>query len=132
MLTAETEYEHEHRKKLAAPGEDVLDPDSFLEYFYSKGLDSRCKSEFRVVFEQIMVGTNGPYCGMGPLETMEGDIVCIFFGCPFPIVIRPSPLYDGEYAFLGPAYLCGAMEGQVVSDANMKEKKLKVETFILC
>jgi hypothetical protein len=91
-----------------------------------------CYSMFRQVFEKILIITDKGFCGLGPPETRNGDLVCVLFGCYLIVVIRPSSLHEGEYVFVGPAYLCGAMEGEVVKDSYMEERKLKVERFTLC
>jgi hypothetical protein len=52
--------------------------------------------------------------GFGPRTTMEGDIVCILFGCSVPVILR-RVVQEGPremYRLVGECYVHGYMEGE--------------------
>jgi hypothetical protein len=61
---------------------------------------------FRCTGETEMVG-------FGPRTTMEGDIVCILFGCSVPVILRVVR-EDGHetHQLIGECYVHGYMEGE--------------------
>jgi hypothetical protein len=79
--------------------------------------------------------------GLAPDTAKEGDIVCVFYGCSVPVIIRKIKDRDRdrrrdmnkqEYQFIGECYLHGMMDGEAVSGARRAELKDKEEDFILC
>ncbi|KXS93961.1 hypothetical protein AC578_8 [Pseudocercospora eumusae] len=55
------------------------------------------------------------YHGLGPSEARLGDIVCVFFGCSVPVVLRPCRTGNNlEYKLVGEAYIYGIMEGKAI------------------
>jgi hypothetical protein len=47
---------------------------------------------------------------------MEGDIICILFGCSVPIVLREYRTENDHYfEFIGEAYIHGMMDGEAVA-----------------
>ncbi|KAK4208496.1 heterokaryon incompatibility protein-domain-containing protein [Rhypophila decipiens] len=95
---------------------------------------------FRSAYGMRPVALNGigghgkRYLGYGPEPTEEGDEVVVFEGVKAPLVLRKARLspeittigsyldvaYDAEgyyyYKIIGPAYICGVMEGQLFND----------------
>jgi hypothetical protein len=71
--------------------------------------------------------TEKGYVGVGPRCIKAGDKVCVLFGGPTPYVIRPASTTN-EYLYLGPAYLHGIMDGEVI-DAWEKEKDSENQEF---
>lgn len=58
-----------------------------------------------------------PRFGLGPTGTQAGDILCIFFGCSVPVVLRKvqntgSPAYQ----LIGEAFIHDMMDGQALSE----------------
>lgn len=43
----------------------------------------------------------GGYIGLIPIDIEVGDIVCVLFGCPMPVIMRPV---DDYFVFIGVAY----------------------------
>jgi hypothetical protein len=78
--------------------------------------------------------------GLAPDTAKVGDIVCVFYGCSVPVIIREIKDRDRErrdmnkqeYQFIGEGYLHGMMDGEAVSGARRAELKDKEEDFILC
>ncbi|RFN54181.1 hypothetical protein FIE12Z_1307 [Fusarium flagelliforme] len=71
--------------------------------------------------------TEKSYVGVGPRCMKAGDKVCILFGGSTPYVIRPTSIPD-EYLYLGPAYVHGIMDGEVI-DAWEKDKNSSDQEF---
>jgi hypothetical protein len=72
--------------------------------------------------------------GLAPQTAKRGDIVCVFYGCSVPVLIRKIKNKDKskeEYEFIGECYLHGMMDGEAVSGARKAELKDKEEDFIL-
>lgn len=55
--------------------------------------------------------------GLGPPNMLEGDFVCILFGCSVPVILRKSE----EMKFVGAAYLYGKMDGEANDDLQKKK-----------
>jgi hypothetical protein len=49
--------------------------------------------------------------GMAPKMAIEGDVVCVLFGCPHPMVLRSV---EDHYIIIGEAYVHGYMYGQAI------------------
>ncbi|KAE8444356.1 hypothetical protein EG329_000666 [Mollisiaceae sp. DMI_Dod_QoI] len=83
--------------------------------------------EFRAPYGRRFFGTDIHVCGLAPVETEIGDLVCVVFGCHVPIVLRKM----GEtYRVLGESYLHGFMQGEV--ESGLKDGRLHAGTFKLC
>ena len=54
-----------------------------------------------------------PLMGVGGPEIREGDMICIFLGCNFPVVIRPN---GNHYIFIGAVYVDNLIDGKAVAD----------------
>jgi hypothetical protein len=118
----------------------VPDPGSLLDSLTGSepSLDMTVDEEFKVLEEDFgerfaLVATtfsffvsDEGYMGVGPLETLPGDIVCVLLGSDVPLILRPQ---EGHYTLVGPCYICGIMYGQVVKEAQ--EGRRQFETFDL-
>lgn len=60
--------------------------------------------------------------GLAPQKSRVGDIICIFYGCSVPVVIRPI---EGtkEFKFLGESYVHEMMDGEAVENMNFKNRE---------
>ncbi|KAH7346936.1 heterokaryon incompatibility protein-domain-containing protein [Pyrenochaeta sp. MPI-SDFR-AT-0127] len=65
--------------------------------------------------------TDTHYIGMASRNIQAGDLVCILFGCKFPVVLRPCA--DGVYKLVTVAYTDDIMEGEFLKNANSIEEK---------
>jgi hypothetical protein len=69
--------------------------------------------------------TDESFVGLAYHPVRKGDILCILFGCKYPVVLRPQ---DGtRYKFIAPTYTDGIMEGEFLGDSN----SVKTEEFVL-
>jgi Heterokaryon incompatibility protein (HET) len=64
------------------------------------------------------------YVGLAPSLAEVGDVIVIIYGAIVPFIIRD--LGNGQFEFVGEAYVHGIMDGEYV------EKGPPTETFILC
>jgi hypothetical protein len=53
--------------------------------------------------------------GWVPRHAQEGDPICAFNGCRFPLVIQPKV---EEYELVGACYMHGIMEGEAIELSN--------------
>ncbi|KAI9644819.1 hypothetical protein NHQ30_006846 [Ciborinia camelliae] len=68
--------------------------------------------------------------GLMPFESEEEDVVCIFFGCTVPVVLRrkyEGGKWKGAWRFVGECYVHGMMDGEAVTEDLPK----KLEVFKL-
>jgi hypothetical protein len=67
--------------------------------------------------ERRLFTTDSGYLGLGNHHMVAGDVTAILFGLHVPCILRPlfdKPEYG--YAFIGEAYVHGAMNGEAVKD----------------
>ena len=71
--------------------------------------------------------TSTRFLAMVPEETMEDDIIAVFHGCNFPVILRQASISDstsharGSYEYIGEAYVDGIMEGEVADALDSGE-----------
>jgi hypothetical protein len=53
--------------------------------------------------------------GLAPMEAERGDVVVVFLGCGVPLVLTPG---EEGLRIVGPAYVHGVMEGEVMELVN--------------
>jgi hypothetical protein len=73
---------------------------------------------------RLFLTENGMY-GLGPQCALPGDVVVVLYGGNTPYVLRPKG--DGEYLFIGQAYIDVIMNGELVRD--VEEGKRVEEQF---
>jgi hypothetical protein len=66
------------------------------------------------------------YFGLGPGATRAGDLCCIIFGSPVPLILRRA---DENYQLVGEAYVHGVMNGKAVG--QLDQGKSQAEYFKL-
>lgn len=65
----------------------------------------------RQIFTFSSAQLPGTRFGLGPIDSAPGDVVCVLFGCPLPILLRPL---DKQYSLLGEVYVPGLMHGEAI------------------
>jgi hypothetical protein len=65
--------------------------------------------------------TSGERYGLVDAAAQVGDRICMFYGGRMPYIIRSTG--DGEYNFVGIAYLHGFMDGEVVGRKDIPEEE---------
>jgi hypothetical protein len=72
--------------------------------------------------------TRKGYIGLGPSDTRNGDIICIFVGGQTPYVLRHNwSLVSPTFQFIGECYVHGIMDGEALDLMDFSKR----ETFIL-
>ena len=53
--------------------------------------------------------------GLAPMAAQENNIICILYGCSFPVVLRKQEV-KGEYLceLFGECYVHGMMDGEAI------------------
>jgi hypothetical protein len=54
-----------------------------------------------------------PLMGAGRSGIREGDMICVFLGCNFPVAIRPN---GDHYIFIGAVYVNNLTDGEAIAD----------------
>ncbi|KAH8724275.1 hypothetical protein GQ44DRAFT_760393 [Phaeosphaeriaceae sp. PMI808] len=75
---------------------------------------------------RILVRSAGDSFGHVPLDTQQDDLICVFKGCHFPVILRKIKSY---YIYIGPCFMFGMMDGELVNKARRGE--LQEQTFIV-
>jgi hypothetical protein len=71
-----------------------------------------------------LCGTHSGFLGLVPEATIASDFVAVFFGANVPFVIRAVALENSlEFEFVGPCYMHGAMDGEVVQSASTTQER---------
>lgn len=71
-----------------------------------------------VVWNRTFIrSTKMEFFGLAPKQTLPGDIICIFFGCSVPVVLREKKSSNNEvehYELIGESYIYGMMNGEAI------------------
>ncbi|KAE8441673.1 hypothetical protein EG329_004594 [Mollisiaceae sp. DMI_Dod_QoI] len=92
----------------------------------------------QMVINQAFFITQDGYIGLGPPTVVAGDAVWVLFGTIVPFVLRPqrntswqnseeAGPNSGCYHFVGDAFVCGVMDGEVVADCEGKEATILLQ-----
>jgi hypothetical protein len=68
-----------------------------------------------------------PLMGAGRSGIREGDMICVFLGCSFPVVIRPD---GNNYIFIGAVYVDNLTDGEAIAD--LENGLYELDSFELC
>ena len=68
-----------------------------------------------------------PLMGAGRSGIREDDMICIFLGCSFPVVIRPD---GNHYIFIGAVYVDNLTDGEAIT--NLENRLYELDCFELC
>jgi hypothetical protein len=69
---------------------------------------------------KFLVSKENGWFGLGPMATVETDIICVLYGCSVPVILRPMRTEDGKEYFLlvGECYVHGIMDGEIIEAAD--------------
>jgi hypothetical protein len=82
-------------------------------------------AERRTMRKSFFVTEQG-YMGFGSAKLHEGDLVCIIFGCPHPLLPRET---GDTYHLAGEVYIYGMMRGEMM--AEFEVGMFTEETFVI-
>jgi hypothetical protein len=73
---------------------------------------------------KFFITNDGLRLGLAPIGAREKDVVCIFYGCSVPVILREHTDTSGHYfQFIGESYVHGMMDGQALSQAAPMHEK---------
>ncbi|KAE9371987.1 HET-domain-containing protein [Stipitochalara longipes BDJ] len=72
-----------------------------------------------VLNRKFFTTANGRFFGLGPDGLQSGDVVAVLYGCSVPIVLRAM---GQHYKLVGECYIHGLMDGQAVTDPNLRDE----------
>jgi Heterokaryon incompatibility protein (HET) len=89
-------------------------------------VDLQVAATLRLIYlRRLMVSEKG-YIGLVPRSAQQGDMICVLFGCSFPVIIRR---WNDHHVFIGDSYIHGIMDGQAIKMLN--DGILRKEQFVL-
>lgn len=94
----------------------------------SKSFYARFRGTMKAAPRRLMVTEEG-WVGLAPGRARKRDVICVFWGCSVPVVLRPYPDGDEEeeggsseagprakqYEFVGECYVDGFMQGEALA-----------------
>jgi hypothetical protein len=69
-------------------------------------------------FHKRYFATKKNVCGMGLRPTRAGDVLAVIFGCPLPVLLRPTDA-PSQYKLVGQTYIRDLFVMQVVESARV-------------
>jgi hypothetical protein len=60
--------------------------------------------------------TSYGYIGIAPSAALEGDLVCVLWGCSVSVILRRE---GNRYIFIGECYTHGVMDGEAIDNAKV-------------
>jgi hypothetical protein len=76
--------------------------------------------------EEVGTGIERSLC-LTPKPVKDGDWICILFGCPVPVVLRP--MEGGEFELVSDCYIEGAMSGEAM--AMLEHGEYEKQRFVI-
>lgn len=80
-----------------------------------------------VCHTRTLVITRKGYFGLGPGATRAGDLCCIIFGSPVPLILRHA---DENYQLVGEAYVHGVMNGEAVEQLDQGKSQQNISSCV--
>ncbi|MCJ1251893.1 hypothetical protein MMC30_009131 [Trapelia coarctata] len=72
---------------------------------------------------KLFILTEDRYMGLAPLDTTEGDRICVILGCSVPFIVRPT--VDG-WILIGECYVHGLMDGEVMGMEDIEIEDVRL------
>jgi hypothetical protein len=106
-------------------------PDNYPKDTDSRNLDSvYMEDAISASRKKTFFTTTKIYLGLGPQNVEDKSLVCIIFGCPYPLLLRGQKP-KAHNLLVGEAYVFGMMQGEIVIELEAgMTRNLKAETFI--
>lgn len=82
----------------------------FIDWFASLLIPFLQAVRMATLKRRFVTSSKG-YMGLVPIDTQVGDTICVVFGCPLPVILRPV---NGYFVFIGEAYVHQWMDGQAM------------------
>lgn len=94
-----------------------------------KSFISRFHDTIVKMARRLVISNKGIFC-MAPKQAIEGDVICVLFGCSVLVVLRQCA-DTGVYKFIGECYVDGYMNGEAIRPGTGFEKK-NVSDRVVC
>jgi hypothetical protein len=109
-------------------GKDYLNVELLLEQNPGSMKREFLRRVKAVVWNRAFFETRSGMFGIGPAEMMEGDMICVLFGCSVPVVLRDLGRPIGKenpksYKVIGEAFVYEMMDGEKVLDRGQVEQR---------
>lgn len=65
-----------------------------------------------------------------PVNAVEGDRICVLFGCSSPLLLLPHPTRSGAYISRGEAFVHGFMFGEAIREWEAEQRETKMFTLV--
>ena len=80
----------------------------------------------KVVWSRKLMKTSSGNLGLAPRKGQPGDLICIFYGCSVPVILRLQTSSEGiVYELIGESFVLGMMDGEAL------ELDLPDQNFVL-
>lgn len=99
----------------------LLDPDKTYDWTQFE------VSRQLLTFRRRLISTCKGYIGIGPGLACQGDIICLFEGCPVPVILRTKDEV-GCHELIGECYIDGIMDGK---ESRRVDRLCPLEDFML-
>ncbi len=85
---------------------------------------SRVEAIVRNIYKRSLFITDNGHLGMAQDSILEGDLVCVLFGCSISVILRRV---DDHFIYISDACVVGYMYGKGIEE--LEAGKLQAETF---
>jgi hypothetical protein len=92
----------------------------------TRGIKVYALAEARSTKGRSLFVTQRGYMGLSLCMMEVGDVICVFLGCPTPLILRKS---GPNYILVGECFILGLMDGEVMVD--LERGKVEVEELCL-
>jgi hypothetical protein len=99
----------------STPKQDEYIQDSFYGRFFDN---------IERLAMRLMTTHNGRI-GMASGKAIKGDLVCIFYGCNVPVLLRKAER-EGEFTVVGECFLDGSMSGEALGFSDFRESRFRI------
>ncbi|KAF5011644.1 hypothetical protein FDECE_2267 [Fusarium decemcellulare] len=96
----------------------------FLEAMYPGNGLSFQACLLRACISRRFFMTSSGFMGIGPESMKEGDLVVVIFGLSLPFVLRQNQADAAKFLVIGPCYVHGIMEGELVTALEGQSPKV--------
>jgi hypothetical protein len=115
---------------------DRSQPSTMIEYLTRVQQVTDDRRIFRSLRNAAKKRPREPILGIGPTDTIQGDLVCILFDCSIPDVLRQwsdpyavQPALSSKVTLIGPCYVHGHVEGEIFAGLTQEGIQNRSRTF---
>jgi hypothetical protein len=83
-----------------------------------KAMDHILAERTRLGYGRTMFWTKNGYLGSTWAEVIQGDFICLLFGCDLPVILRQI---NDHYIHIGTCFIVGLMDGEAFNDIENRD-----------